>query len=175
MNFYFGKEVPSSSWEEQESKVYPILDDLQRIGYRQALWIAEQWGGALICDGVGFGKTYIGLMLIERFLHERKRVAIIVPKSARESVWENRLRQYLNYDRNEAFGGAQIEIISHTDLPREKMKPLLESVKRKADIILIDEAHNFRTRFSQRGEQLFDIIECDGKKKKDLSPNSYTG
>ncbi|MGD1045759.1 MAG: helicase-related protein [Bacteroidota bacterium] len=164
--FYFGKEIPTSSWEETESVIYPILDDLQRTGYRQALWIAEQWGGTLICDGVGFGKTYIGLMLIERFLHERKRIAIIVPKSAKESVWKNRLHQYLNYDSNEAFGGAQIELVCHTDLHREKMKPLLESVKRKADVILIDEAHHFRTRFSQRGEQLFDMIECDGKKKK---------
>ena len=93
--YFLGKEVPTSAWEETESKIYPILDELQKIGYRQALWIAENWGGALICDGVGFGKTYIGLMLIERFIHERKRVLLIVPKSARESVWEKRLKEYL--------------------------------------------------------------------------------
>jgi hypothetical protein len=69
--YYLSREMPTGSWEETESKIYPILDDLQRDGYRKAVYISEQWGGALICDGVGFGKTYIGLMLVERFLHSR--------------------------------------------------------------------------------------------------------
>jgi superfamily II DNA or RNA helicase len=164
--YFLGKEMPTSSWEESQSVIYPILDDLQRIGYRQALWIAEQWGGALICDGVGFGKTYIGLMLIERFLHERKRVALIVPKSARESVWENRLHQYLSKYYGGAFSGDLIEVLNQTDLPREKLADHLDSIRQRADVILVDEGHHFRTPSSQRSEKLYDMVEYDGKEKK---------
>ncbi|MDI6802887.1 MAG: helicase-related protein [Bacteroidota bacterium] len=164
--YFHGKEIPTTAWEERESKIYPILDDLQRIGYRQALWIAEQWGGALICDGVGFGKTYIGLMLIERFLHERKRVALIVPKSARVSVWERRIKEYLSKYYGGSFSGDLIEVINHTDLHREKLKDHLASIRERADVIIIDEAHHFRTPNAQRSEKLFDIVEFNGRKKK---------
>ncbi|MBU1298906.1 MAG: DEAD/DEAH box helicase family protein [Bacteroidetes bacterium] len=165
--YYLGKEMPTSSWEETESTIYPILDDLQRIGYKQALYIAEQWGGALICDGVGFGKTYIGLMLIERFLHERKRVAIVVPKSARESVWEVRLRQFFKYQRGNRFG-TQILIVNHTDLPREnpEIQETLENIREEADVIIVDEGHHFRTPNAQRSQKLYDMVEFGGKSKK---------
>jgi superfamily II DNA or RNA helicase len=165
--YFLGKEIPASSWEKNESRIYTMLDDLQKSGYRQALWIAEQWGGALICDGVGFGKTYIGLMLIERFLHERKRILLIVPKSARESVWENRLRQHLEFKKDETYG-AQIEIINHTDLHREKMFGKLERIRERADVILVDEGHHFRTPNSQRSEKLFALVEDEKKNKKKI-------
>ena len=42
------------------------------------------YGGAFLCDGVGLGKTYVGLMLIERLsCTNRKNVALFVPKAAR--------------------------------------------------------------------------------------------
>lgn len=164
--YYLGKEMPTSSWEETESTIYPILDDLQRIGYKQALYIAEQWGGALICDGVGFGKTYIGLMLIERFLHERKRVALIVPKSARESVWESRLHHYLSDYYSGPYTGNQILLLNHTDLPREKIAADLEKVRQRADVIIVDEGHHFRTPSAQRSEKLYEMIEYGEKNKK---------
>ena len=164
--YYLGKEMPTSSWEETESKVYPILDDLQRAGYKQALYIAEQWGGSLICDGVGFGKTYIGLMLIERFLHDRKRVALIVPKSARESVWEVRLQQYLSDYYGGPYTGNQILLLNHTDLPRESLAENLEKIRQRADVVIVDEGHHFRTPNAQRSQKLYEMIEYAGKNKE---------
>ena len=162
--FFLGKEMPTTSWEENESKIYPQLDDLNKAGYKQALKIAEEWGGALICDGVGFGKTYIGLMLIERFLHERKRIVLIVPKSTRESVWEKRLTEYLNYNADEAYG-AQIEILNHTDLHREKLEKRIERIRERADVILVDEGHHFRTPNAQRSRKLYELVEWNQRKK----------
>jgi superfamily II DNA or RNA helicase len=164
--YYLGKEMPTSSWEESESRIYPILDDLQKAGYKQALYIAEQWGGALICDGVGFGKTYIALMLIERFLHERKRVALVVPKSARESVWEVRLRQYLSDFYGGPYSGNQILLLNHTDLPRESLAGDLEKVRQRADVVIVDEGHHFRTPNAQRSQKLYQMIEYGGRNKK---------
>ena len=49
-----------------------------------------------LCDGVGLGKTFVGLMLIERLiLHEGKRVVLFAPKAAKEAVWEPHLRDWL--------------------------------------------------------------------------------
>jgi len=163
--YFLGKEVPTSAWEETNSVIYKILDDLQKTGYRQALWIAENWGGALICDGVGYGKTYIGLMLIERFLYERKRIALIVPLSARKSVWESRLKQLLKYNPDEAFG-QQIEIINHTDLHRDNYQGKLQRIRELADVIIIDEAHHFRNKSTKRGKKLSELVEYNGRKKK---------
>ncbi len=85
--FFAGREKTQDEWELSESVLYPKLSQYQRDGYHRALQIVEQWNGALICDGVGLGKTYIGLMLLERCIHNNERVLLIVPKSAEESVW----------------------------------------------------------------------------------------
>ena len=78
------------------SRIYPILDYYQQEGYHELVSIAEQYHGAFLCDGVGLGKTFIGLMLIESLIkRHRKRVALFVPKAARKPVWENKLRTYL--------------------------------------------------------------------------------
>ena len=53
-------------WHESDSVMWPLLDKYQRDGYEAMLRIADQWNGAFLCDGVGLGKTYVGLMLIER-------------------------------------------------------------------------------------------------------------
>jgi ERCC4-related helicase len=48
--------------------------------YWALMKIARQHGGAFLCDGVGLGKTFVGLQLIERLiLHEGKRVVLFAP------------------------------------------------------------------------------------------------
>ena len=72
--YFRGKEANITDWETKGeinggSKMYPILDKYQKEGYQALLKISEKWNGAFLCDGVGLGKTYIGLMLIDRFLY----------------------------------------------------------------------------------------------------------
>ena len=43
-----------------------MLDRYQQEAYWALMKIARQHGGAFLCDGVGLGKTFVGLMLIER-------------------------------------------------------------------------------------------------------------
>ena len=72
------------------------LDRYQQEAYWTLMQIARQHGGAFLCDGVGLGKTFVGLMLIERLvLHENERVVLFASKAAREGVWEPRLRRWL--------------------------------------------------------------------------------
>ena len=81
--YFRAHELSVSEWEKRESKMYPVLDQYQREGYHNLMQIARRYNGALLCDGVGLGKTFIGLMVIERLLRDRKRVALFVPKAAR--------------------------------------------------------------------------------------------
>jgi len=94
--------------------------------------IARQYGGAFMCDGVGLGKTFIGLMLIERLImHERKRVVLFVPKAIRKDVWERDIRRYLP----DLWGDfSNLAIFSHTDLSREGEFPRrFEKIAEMAD------------------------------------------
>src|SRR4030042_1399389 len=111
--FFAGREKPQDDWELSESAIYPKLSQYQKDGYHRALQIAEQWRGALICDGVGLGKTFIGLMLLEKCIHDKKRVLMIVPKSAEESVWLANVRRYLK-TQDDIFFEEQFKIKRHT-------------------------------------------------------------
>lgn len=146
--FFKGHELTAGEWElagpaNGGSRMYPVLDQYQKEGYQALLKISRQHGGAFLCDGVGLGKTFVGLMLIERFaVHERKNVVLFVPKSGREPVWEAALRQYLP-----RLGGtfSGLQIYNHTDLQRGgRFEEEFENVKERADVVIIDEAHHFR-------------------------------
>lgn len=140
--YFSGHEETATEWEKHSSRIYPVLAKYQRDGYGSLIKRANRHGGAFLCDGVGLGKTFIGLMLIERFvLHENKNVALFVPKAAKGPVWERELQKRLP----DVFKGySRLKIFSHTDLNRDKIAEELEQVAAQADVIIIDEAHHFR-------------------------------
>ena len=166
--FFKGHEMTADEWEQSRSKIYPILSSYQKNGYHGLLKRAGKYDGALLCDGVGLGKTYIGLMLIERLVvRENKRVVLFVPKAAREAVWVSKIQKHIP----EILGGfLPFRIYNHTDLLRKKkrIRMELEQMREQADVIIIDEAHHFRNT-GVRGEEgderksryweMFDIAE----------------
>ena len=94
--YFKSHEETVSEWEENESVVYKGLSQYQKDGYNSLIQIAERYSGAFLCDGVGLGKTFVGMMLIERFVKkERKNVVLIVPASARVSVWEVTIKRLM--------------------------------------------------------------------------------
>ena len=137
-------ELPPAAWEQTQSKMYPHLDLYQKEAYHSLLKISRQHRGALLCDGVGLGKTFVGLLLIERLIYDRKKVVLIVPKSGRIAVWERNLRKYLPH----LFKGfSSLRIFNHTDLMRSGDFPEeIQRMKEQADVLIIDEAHHFRNR-----------------------------
>lgn len=160
--YFRGREITAGVWEEQESLVYPILSDYQRDGYRQLLHIAGKYGGALLCDGVGLGKTFIALMFIERLVHERKRVAVIVPKSTRDAVWEILIKKFIPNARG--LFGNQVVVYNHTDLLRVAAKDRdfpkeMDQIRYQCDAVVVDEAHHFRNLSSKRNQKLFELTE----------------
>ena len=152
--FFRGHALTGTEWEESESRMFPVLDKYQRDGYHALLQIARQHGGAFLCDGVGLGKTFVGLMLIERLVeHDRKRVVLFAPKTARTDVWEPHLRRYLP-----TLGGvdggdfSSLAVFSHTDLGRKGYGARFRRIQEYADVVVIDEAHHFRNP-GMKGEQ----------------------
>jgi hypothetical protein len=146
--FFRGHELTAGEWDETQSKMFPALDLYQKEAYGSLMKIARQFGGAFLCDGVGLGKTFVGLMLIERLvLHENKRVLLFAPKGAKESVWEPHLRDRLPHIGGIGGGAdfSNLAVFSHTDLNRKGDFPeRFARVTELADVVIIDEAHHFR-------------------------------
>ena len=145
-----GQELAAAEWDRNESKVFDQLDQYQREAYWTLMKIARRYGGAFLCDGVGLGKTFVGLMLIERLvLHESKRVVLFAPKAAVEGVWQPHIDALL--DHIGGVGGSadfsNLSVFSHTDLSRGGVYPArFERMAALADAVVIDEAHHFRNR-----------------------------
>ena len=158
--FFRGHELTATEWDETRSKMFPYLDRYQQEAYWAMMKIARQHGGAFLCDGVGLGKTFVGLMLIERLiLHEGKRVVLFAPKGAKEGVWEPHLRKWLPHIGG--VGGnadfSNLAVFSHTDLGRKGDYPeRFRRMTELADVVIIDEAHHFRNP-GRRGDPEEDI------------------
>ena len=146
--FFRGHELTATEWDETRSRMFPQLDRYQKEAYWALMKIARQHGGAFLCDGVGLGKTFIGLMLIERLiLHEGKRVVLFAPKATKEGVWEPHLRQWLPHIGGVGGGAdfSNLAVFSHTDLGRKgDYQDRFERIAELADVVVIDEAHHFR-------------------------------
>ena len=146
--FFRGHELTDTEWDETKSLMFPKLDRYQKEAYWALMKISRQHGGAFLCDGVGLGKTFVGLMLIERLvLHEGKRVVLFAPKGAKEGVWEPHLREWLSHIGGVGGGGdfSNLVVFSHTDLNRKGDFPeRFKRITELADAVIIDEAHHFR-------------------------------
>lgn len=141
--YFRGRELEPDAWDEQKSRMFPRLDKYQQDAYRNLLELAGRHGGAFLCDGVGLGKTFVGLMLIERLVFkEAKQVVLFAPKAVREDVWERDLQKYLP----EVFSGfVNLVVYNHTDLQRQGKWPRdIALTLEQADAVIIDEAHHFR-------------------------------
>ena len=146
--YFRGHELTSTEWDETRSQMFPKIDRYQKEAYWALMKIARQHGGAFLCDGVGLGKTFVGLMLIERLvLHEGKRVVLFAPKATKDGVWEPHLRDWLPHIGG--VGGnadfSNLAVFSHTDLGRTGDFPeRFRRIAELADVVIIDEAHHFR-------------------------------
>lgn len=65
-----------------------ILDPHQEQAYRQALRMMERTPGVMICDGVGLGKSFVALALMERMCAEGANVLLIAPRNILTTSWD---------------------------------------------------------------------------------------
>lgn len=127
----------------------------QLVGIAQAMWIIERVGGVLVADATGSGKTRMGAHLVravrERLLttgRVRDGLTVLVCPPSVEDTW-----------RREALAsGLSINTVSHGLLSRRA--PDGERIERHqvrgAQLLAVDEAHNFLNPTSARTRTIRD-------------------
>lgn len=159
------------------TKLQDALDPHQEQGFLRALTILAREHGVMVCDGVGLGKSYIALALIEQFCREGRNVLLIAPKNIMASSWEGYLSDYLARYR-QPFGSiyevamTELGFDPDPDAPAthasEEKRELVQRLFERADAVVIDESHNFRSTSTDRYKNLHKIVEACRNKRKDV-------
>lgn len=160
-----GHEESTSEWEKSKSSMFKEISQYQKEAYHALIKIANRWRGAFLCDGVGLGKTFVGLMLLERLVVcDKKNVVLLVPKSGRVAVWEENIKAFLPNLINNPF--ISLHIYNHTDLLRSANSDRdfpeeWRQIRENADAFIIDEGHNFRNHRSSRYKKLIEVLNAN--------------
>ncbi len=101
----------------RETAVWSKLYRFQKDGVIGAIDKLQRFGGCILADSVGLGKTFEALAVIKYYELRNARVLVLAPKRLRENwtLWtQNDVRNMLAGDRF-AF-----DVLNHTDLSREQ-------------------------------------------------------
>ena len=117
------------------------LTAFQRDGLARAKRILDRYGGVLYADGVGMGKTEIGVQLIREHTRDLgQHVLVISPAQLRDRLWEQRLTE-------ENLPGT---VVSYQQLAQDRQlspdsgRRVLPVNKDVYRFVIIDEAHAYR-------------------------------
>lgn len=135
--------------------VWKKLYRFQRDGVVGAIDKLNRFGGCIIADSVGLGKTFEALAIIKYHELRNDRVLVLCPKRLRDN-WTiykaNDRRNILAADR------FNYDVLNHTDLSRDGGSSgdidLTHVNWGNYDLLVIDESHNFRNKRTPRqGEE----------------------
>jgi superfamily II DNA or RNA helicase len=129
-----------------ESLKLKTLYPHQVLSFRDASMKLNDFGGVLIADATGLGKTRTALRLALDAIRDGKKVLLVAPKSILDTTWEDEM------DKT----NIKLKCVSS-----EKLSSDPESVEKEysdRDFIVVDEAHYFRTPSTNRYAALRDII-----------------
>ncbi len=131
--------------------VWKKLFKFQRDGVVGAIDKLNRFGGCIVADSVGLGKTFEALAIIKYHELRNDRVLVLCPKRQRDN-WTlykaNDRRNFLAPDR------FNYDVLNHTDLSRDEGKSgdidLSHVTWGNYDLVIIDESHNFRNKKTPR-------------------------
>jgi superfamily II DNA or RNA helicase len=130
------------------------LAEFQEDAVKKARKILSRYDGVMVADSVGLGKTWIGKKLLEDFAyHMRQKALVVCPASLRE-MWERGLSE----------ANIAANVLSQEELGREEFE---SSSWGDADLVLIDESHNFRNQNAQRYGKMEELLGANGGKGRD--------
>lgn len=134
----YGQELAEEALEEDKPIDALPVTTFQRHGVWRALRILRKFGGVLVADGVGLGKTFLAGEIIRQYRGQRQRVLVICPAALRDSTWAEFLHDYQLF----------AECVSYEELARDKQLGgdfnHLRSPIDEYALAVIDEAHNYR-------------------------------
>jgi len=141
--------------------VWKKLYKFQRDAAVGAIDKLNRFGGCVIADSVGLGKTFEALAIIKYHELRNDRVLVLCPKRLRDN-WT----LYAANDRRNILAADRFnyDVINHTDLSRDGGVSgdidLGHVNWGNYDLVVIDESHNFRNKKSPRqgGETRYDRL-----------------
>jgi SNF2 family DNA or RNA helicase len=143
--------VVNSATGIRNTIVWKKLFRFQRDGVIGAIDKLNRFGGCIIADSVGLGKTFEALAIIKYSELRNDRVLVLCPKRLRDN-WTlykaNDRRNFLAPDR------FNYDVLNHTDLSRDGGLSgdidLSHVNWGNYDLVVIDESHNFRNKKTPR-------------------------
>jgi len=137
----------------RKTVVWNKLYKFQRDGVIGAIDKLNRFGGCIIADSVGLGKTFEALAIIKYQELRNDRVLVLCPKRLRDN-WT----LYTANDRRNILAADRFnyDVLNHTDLSREAGLSgdidLAHVNWGNYDLVVIDESHNFRNKKTPQAE-----------------------
>ncbi|WP_423165811.1 helicase-related protein [Stenotrophomonas geniculata] len=146
--------IVNSATGIRNTVVWKKLFRFQRDGVVGAIDKLNRFGGCIIADSVGLGKTFEALAIIKYHELRNDRVLVLAPKRLRDN-WTlykaNDKRNILAADR------FNYDVLNHTDLSRDGGLSgdidLSHVNWGNYDLLVIDESHNFRNKATHKGKE----------------------
>ncbi|WP_424680981.1 helicase-related protein [Frateuria sp. YIM B11624] len=138
----------------RKTVVWNKLFKFQRDGVVGAIDKLNRFGGCIIADSVGLGKTFEALAIIKYHELRNDRVLVLCPKRLRDN-WT----LYKANDRRNILAADRLnyDVLNHTDLSRDGGLSgdidLAHVNWGNYDLVVIDESHNFRNKSTHKDRE----------------------
>jgi hypothetical protein len=154
-------QIVKSATGIRNTVVWKKLFKFQRDGVVGAIDKLNRFGGCIIADSVGLGKTFEALAIIKYHELRNDRVLVLCPKRLRDN-WT----LYKANDRRNVLAPDRLnyDVLNHTDLSRDGGLSgdidLSHVNWGNYDLVVIDESHNFRNKRTPQkgGETRYDHL-----------------
>ncbi|AER67000.1 helicase domain protein [Thermovirga lienii DSM 17291] len=146
--------VVKSATGIHQTTVWRKLYKFQKDAVVGAIDKLNRYGGCIIADSVGLGKTFEALAIIKYYELRNDRVLVLTPKRLRENWTLYRANDKRNPLVADRFN---YDVLNHTDLSRDRGMSGdvdLEHVNwGNYDLVVIDESHNFRNKVTYKDRE----------------------
>lgn len=158
----------------KQTLIWKMLFNFQKDAVLGAIDKIETFGGCIIADSVGLGKTFEALAIMKYYQMRNDRVLVLCPKKLRENWLVYAQNDKLNILSADRFN---FDVLNHTDLSRKTGTSghinLATINWGNYDLVVIDESHNFRNNNPSRNsitryQRLMNDIIKTGVKTKVL-------
>jgi len=153
--------IVNSATGIRNTVVWKKLYRFQRDGVVGAIDKLNRYGGCIIADSVGLGKTFEALAIIKYHELRNDRVLVLVPKRLRDNWTIYKANDRRNVLASDRFN---YDVLNHTDLSRDGGQSgdidLAHVNWGNYDLVVIDESHNFRNKQTPQkgGETRYDRL-----------------
>ena len=142
-----GEEIPATRSAVE-------LSEFQEDAVKRARKILARYDGVMVADSVGLGKTWIGKKLLEDYAYHLRQKALVVCPAALREMWERELGE----------ATISVTVLSQEELGRETFDP---HPYNDCDVVLVDEAHNFRNPNANRYGNLERVLGGNSGRGRD--------